>query len=189
MPHSTLPQQSAGTRKSSNDNIEERFQAGLQLQALYALPIYQLPAEVMLNILNNLTLEDYPAFIPAAWHLLRHHGIVPPYTTSRLKQILIEPRKGFFGSFEHATDKSREGHGFLPMDIRQLINSRLAPGPPFFNTFTDVGRRMRGGFQRLPNELKDYVYRKLDPAAMTILTLACHRFSNRDIEWLTHEEV
>ena len=189
MPHSTLPQQGAGTRKSSNDNIEERFQAGLQLQALHALPIYQLPAEIMLNILNRLSLEDYPAFISAAWHLLRHHGIAPPYPTSRLKQILIEPRKGFYGSIEHATDRSREGNGFIPVDIRQLMISRLAPRPPFFIDFTNVGRRMRAGFENLPPELQFPIFENLDPSAMISLTLACHRFSDRDIEWLTHEEV
>ncbi|KAL2049166.1 hypothetical protein ABVK25_010595 [Lepraria finkii] len=101
----------------------------------------------------------------------------------------IEPRKGFYGSFEHATDSSREENGFIPVDIRQLAISRLAPRPPFFISFTDVVRRLRGGFQLLPPELKFPVYKKLDPAAKINLTLACHRFSDRDIEWMTHEEV
>ena len=189
MPHSTLPPQLPGTRKSSNDKIEERFQAGLQLQALYALPIYQLPAEIMLNILNRLSQNDYPALIAATWHLLRHHGIAPAYSTARLKQILIEPRKGFFGSIEHATDSSREGSDFIPVDIRKLVISRLAPGPRFFPTFTNIGRRLRGGVEVLPPELLWPIYECLDPMANINLALACYRFSDRDIEWLTHQEV
>ena len=187
MPHATLPQQAVVKRKSSEKRIEERFQAGLQLQALYALPIYQLPAEIMLNVLNQLELKDYPALIAAAWHLLRHHGIAPSIPTPKLQWILVEPRRGFYTSFEHATDYSREKS--LPAVVRKQMFSRLAPGPSFFMTFTDVGVRLRGGLERLPPELKDLIFSKLDPATKVNVALAGYRFSDRDIEWLTHKEV
>ena len=187
MPHSTLPQQAVVKRKSSEERIEERFQAGLQLQALYDLPIYQLPAETMLNVLNRLDLQDYPALIAAAWHLLRHHDIAPSIPTPKLKWILVEPRRGFYTSLEHATDYSRERS--LPAVVRKQMFSRLAPGPSFFMTFTNVGARLRGGFERLPPELKDLIFSKLDPATKVNVALASYRFSDHDIEWLTHEEV
>ena len=187
MPHSTLPQQAIVRKNSSEDKIEERFQAGLRLQALYALPLYQLPAELMLNILNGISLHDYPALITAAWHLLRHHYIAPSIPTPRLKEILVEPRRGFYTSFERATDRSRET--CLPLEIRNYMSARLAPRPSFFPTFTDIGCRLRGGFERLPPELRNLIYIEFDPATKINVTLACYRFSDHDIEWLTHEEV
>lgn len=185
MPHSTLQRPGSGTGKT----VEDRFQAGLQLQALYALPIYQLPAEIMLNIVNRLEMQDYPSLITATWHLLRHHGIAPVILTPRLKQVLVEPRCGFYGSVENATDKSREGDGYLPIDLRRLILHRLAPRHPFFSNFTNIGRRLRGGFENMPVEIHDMIFRRLDATTKINVTLACFRFSDRDIEWLTHEIV
>ena len=185
MPHSTIQRQDNVARKS----IEERFQAGLQLQALYALPIYQLPAELMLNILDRVELRDYPSLITATWHLLRHKGIAPTWPTTRLKQILVEPRCGFFGSFEDVVDQSKADEAYLPFDLRKLILHHLAPRPAFFTHFTDVELRLRGGFELLPNELRDAIFRHFDPATSIFVALACFRFSDRDIEWLTHEKV
>ena len=185
MPHSTFQRQNNAARKS----IEERFQAGLQLQALYALPIYQLPAELMLNILDRVELRDYPPLITATWHLLRHKGIAPTWPTIQLKRILVEPRCGFYGSFEDVIDQSREDEGYLPFNVRKNILQHLAPGPSFFTTFTNVGLRLRGGFERLPTELREAIFRHFDPVTNVIVALACFRFSDRDIEWLTHEKV
>ena len=187
MPHSTLPQQAVVKRKSSEYKIEERFQASVRLLKLYTLPIYRLPAEILLNVLNRLNVQDYPALIAAAWHLLRHHGIAPSIATPKLHWILVEPRRGFYTSFEHATGYSREKS--LPAAVRKQMFSRLAPGPSFFRTFTDVGVRLRGGFELLPPELKDLIFSKLDPATKVNVALAGYRFSDRDIEWLTHKEV
>lgn len=184
MPHSTLEQ-----RKPSATKIEERFQAGLQLQELYTLPVYQLPPEIMLNILNRLELHDYPALVAAAWHLLRHTGVAPVIPTPKLKLILVEPRHGFFDSMEHATDTSRIDTGFLPEQLRRLMISRLAPRPSFFNDFTNIGQRLRGPFIRLPMEIRYHIFHHMDPDTMINVTLAAFRFSDRHIEWLTHEEV
>ena len=185
MPHSTLQRQDNAAKRS----IEERFQAGLQLQALYALPIYQLPAELMLNVVDRLELRDYPALITAAWHLLRHKGIAPTWPTVRLKQILVEPRCGFFSSFEDVIDQSKADKGYLPSNLRKPILHHLAPRPAFFTTFTNVGFRLRGGFERLPNELRDAIFRHFDAVTNVLVALACFRFSDRDIQWLTHEKV
>ena len=185
MPHSTLQRQDNAARKS----VEERFQAGLRLQALYALPIYQLPAEIMLNILDRVELRDYPPLITATWHLLRHKGIAPTWPTVRLKQILVEPRCGFYSSIEDVIDQSKEDEGYLPVNLRKLILHHLAPRPSFFATFTNVGLRLRGGFEYLPTELRDAIFRYFDPATKVLVALACYRFSDRDIQWLTHEKV
>ena len=185
MPHSTFQGQNKGARKS----IEERFQAGLRLQALYALPIYQLPAELMLNILDRIELRDYPPIITAVWHLLRHKGIAPTWPTTRLKEILVEPRCGFFRSFEDVINRSKQDEGYLPFNLRKPILRRLAPRPSFFTTFTNMELRLRGGFERLPTELRDAIFRHFDPTTSILVALACFRFSDRDIQWLTHEKV
>lgn len=169
--------------------IEERFQAGLKLQQLYDLPIYQLPTEILLNIFNRLQLEDFPALIAAAWHLLRHSGVAPVMSTTRLKEILLWPRHGFYDSYEHATDTSRVDRGFLPIQVRQVMISRLAPRHSFFMNFTNLRDRLRGGFERLPSEICDQIFRELDAEMMVNVILAAFRFSDRHIEWLTHEEI
>ena len=169
--------------------IEERFQAGLHLQRLYALPIYQLPPEIMLNIYNRLSIDDFPALIAAAWHLLRHNSVAPIIPTARLKEILVWPRRGFYDSIEHATDTSRVDSGFLPAQVRRLMISRLAPQPPFFTHFTDMRTRLRGNFRNLPIEIQDQIFRNMDVETKVNVTLAAFRFSDRHIEWLTHEEI
>ena len=185
MPHSTLQRPDHSARRL----IEERFEAGLQLQALYALPIYQLPAELMLNVLDRVELHDYPSLITATWHLLRHKGIAPTWPTARLKRILVEPRCGFYSSFEDVIDQSKADECYLPFNLRKLILHHLAPRPAFFTTFTDVGLRLRGGFELLPTELRDAIFRHFDPATNILVALACFRFSDLDIQWLTHEKV
>jgi hypothetical protein len=187
MPHSTLPYRPKGATK-----IEERFQAGLHLQQLYALPIYQLPIEVMLNILSRLELHDFPSLVAACWHLLRHVGVADAIPTPKLRELLLWPRRGFFDSVEHAIDPARVDRGFLPPHIRRSMLSHLAPRPPFFRTFTNITMRLRGPFSRrryLPIELRQQIFRRLDPETMINVTLAAFRFSDRHIEWLTHEEV
>lgn len=198
MPHSTVQDPVPETRKTPEEKqklnpetqIEERLKAGLQLQALHALPVYQLPAELWLNILNLLELHDYPPLLAATWHLLRHHGIAPTYSTQQLKTLLIEPRRGFFGFVEHAVDGSRgEHHGFLHLELRRLLITKLAPRPGFFPRFTDIRCRLHGGFQVLPPELRDSIYGHFDIATNIAVTLAGYRFSDQDMMWMTHEEV
>ncbi len=200
MPHSTARDPAPEPRKSPEqkrqliaereNRIEQRLQAGLQLQALHALPVYQLPAEMWLSILNRLELRAYPSLIAATWHLLRHHGIAPSYSTQQLKTILIGPRRGFFGFVEHAVDYSRdEHHGFLNCAFRRLLIAKLAPRSEFFRRFTDVTLRMRGGFERLPPELRDSIHGHFDIETNINVALACYRFSDQDIMWMTHEEV
>lgn len=184
MPHSTLPH-----RPASGTKIEERFQAGLDLQQLYALPIYQLPIEIMLNILSRLELHDFPSLVAACWHLLRHVGVADAIPTTRLRDIILWPRHGFFDSMDHATDPSRVDRGFLPQPLRRTMHPHLAPWPPFFNNFTNLGARLRGPFRHMPTEIRQQIFRRLDPETMINVTLAGFRFSDQHIEWLTHEEV
>ena len=200
MPHSTFldptpeprktPEQKRQLIAAREAEIDERLNAGLQLQSLHALPVYQLPPELWLNILSRLELRAYPSLVAATWHLLRHYGIVPSYSTQQLKTILVEPRRGFFGSVEYAVDRSRdENHGFLDRTFRRLLITKLAPRPEFFRSFTDVNSRLRGGFERLPSELRDNIYNHFDIATNINVALACYRFSNQDIMWMTHEDV
>lgn len=186
MPHSTLEPH---WRTAPKRTPEERLAARERRRALYALPIYQLPAEIMLNILYWLQIGDFPSLIVAAWHLLRHHGIAENILTPRLRLILIEPRRGFYVSLGRAADPSNDDDKYIPPDLRHLILNRLTPRDEFFRSFTSVALRLRGGFDRLPAELRDDVFRGLDPADNINVVLACFRFSDQDIEWLTHETV
>ncbi|KAL6720342.1 hypothetical protein ACLMJK_002263 [Lecanora helva] len=177
-------------RTSSATRIEERFQAALKLQQLYALPIYQLPGEILVNIFDRLWLEDFPALIAAAWHLLRHSGVAPVIPTPRLREILLWPRHGFYDSYEHATDASRGvDRGYLPFQVRRTMTARLAPEPLFFHRFTNMAKRLQGGFERLPIEIRYQIIDNMDTGTMLNVSLAAYRFSDRHIEWLTHEEI
>lgn len=54
--------------------IQQRWQ---ELQSLYSLPIYSLPPELILNVIDYVELADISFLIAATYHLLMHHGIVP----------------------------------------------------------------------------------------------------------------
>ena len=54
--------------------LSQRYDQWSQLQAL---PIYLLPPELIVAILNRLEIRDYPAVIFGMYHLLRRHGIAP----------------------------------------------------------------------------------------------------------------
>jgi len=183
MPHSTIQQSLRARRKT----YEERYQDRQRLRALFALPIYQLPAELLLNILKHLELDDYPSLLVAAWHLLRHHGIADMILTPRLKLMLVEPRRGFYGSLQGATND--EAGAYIPPHLRCSLLHHLAPSDQFFRSFTIVPLRLRGGFQRLPWEIRQQVVGYLEPTDCINTVLACYRFSDQDIEWLTHEKV
>jgi len=59
-----------------------------QLQALYKLPIYSLPPELIVNILSMLSAVEFCSFTFAAFHLMRRHGIAPAFTTGRIVALL-----------------------------------------------------------------------------------------------------
>jgi hypothetical protein len=59
-----------------------------QLQALYKLPIYSLPPELILNILSMLSAVEFSSFTFAAFHLMRRHGIAPAFSTERIVTLL-----------------------------------------------------------------------------------------------------
>lgn len=59
-----------------------------QLRSLYALPLYSLPPELVLVILNRLNLDDYPSIVAATYHLLQHHGLAPRLSEPDLQRIV-----------------------------------------------------------------------------------------------------
>jgi len=60
-----------------------------QLRALYALPIYSLPPELILDIVGLLYPVDFVNFVFATFHLLRHHGIAPAVSTAHVCDLLL----------------------------------------------------------------------------------------------------
>ena len=69
-----------------------------QLQALYKIPLYSLPPELILNILNMLSAVEFSSFTFAAFHLMRRHGIAPAFTTERIMTLLSPPPSGQFAA-------------------------------------------------------------------------------------------
>ena len=182
MPHSTLELDNH-TRKPP----EERLRARRQLRELYALPIYRLPAELIIKVLDHLDLEDYPAFIVAAMPLLRQCGFMQDVDTPRLRSLLLQARRGFYASFSAVADPSNRD--YMPPVFRHHILHRLSPRDGAFRSLTTIPLRLRGGFERLPAELRNQIFDFLGPDDKMRLVLACYRFSDDDIERLTHEKV
>ena len=79
MPHATTMLYLPLPRRTS----EDRNIACQQLQALKALPLYQLPTELVLQVLQLLGVNDYPAVISAILPLLRRCNIVQDMSTAR----------------------------------------------------------------------------------------------------------
>lgn len=80
---------SPSTSRKEHDAYQSRKQ---QLLALYALPLYSLPTELILWILSFLELIEYPTVISAAHHLLYAHGLMPYLPAPRLQRLLARLR-------------------------------------------------------------------------------------------------
>ena len=104
--------------------------------------------------------------------------------------MLLWPRSGFFDSYTHAcSPANEETDAFIPQVMRKPILHRLSPRDEFFRTFTDLRQRLRGGFSVLPMEIRDQILETLEPHDCINVVLAGFRFSDQDIEWMTHEKV
>ena len=90
-----------------------------RLEALYALPIYNLPTELVLSIIERLPIQDYPALILGALHLLRHHGIAPSLSTPEF-HTLMELKAAHARDTSHITIKN------LPPELRFLCTQYLS---------------------------------------------------------------
>lgn len=77
------------TGKGENDACLLRKQ---QLLALYRLPLYSLPTELVLCFLSFLELAEYPPIISASHHFLYIHGLMPYLPAPRLHRLLARLR-------------------------------------------------------------------------------------------------
>lgn len=80
---------SSSTTKEKSDACQLHKQ---QLLSLYALPVYNLPTELILWILSFMELAEYPAIISAVHHLLYARGIMPYLPAPRLQRLLARLR-------------------------------------------------------------------------------------------------
>ena len=97
-----------------------------ELSSLYGLPIYSLPPELILKIVDELDLIEFPAMIIAMFHLLRHHGIAPSMPTIDLKIFLKCSNPGGKPHLkDHDEDLDAKGFYRLPMEIRLEIYKHL----------------------------------------------------------------
>ena len=166
------PQPPSPRRENNGPSVEYR-----QLRALEALPLYQLPAELVLLLLSNLTFKDYPAFISATLPLLRRRNIVQNMSTERLRSLLIRRRHGLFTTAPSLEDRRTNG-----LSLSENVDRALVP------KMCAMALRWRGvGFDGLPNELKGLIIQNLGPIDKITIVLAWHRFPDRDIESMTHE--
>ena len=61
----------------------------LQLKALYRLPLYKLPTELIISILDLVHFHDLPTVITGLRHILRHHGIIPMKLAQDIEDLLM----------------------------------------------------------------------------------------------------
>lgn len=108
------------------DAHRQRVERKQQLHTLYALPIYQLPPELILTILDKLDLIVFPAMIIGMYHLLRHHGIAPLMTTTDLKRFLkCSNPDSQSRSKNDVIHNDPKGFYRLPMEIRLDVYKHL----------------------------------------------------------------
>ncbi len=108
------------------DAHRQRLERKQQLRTLYALPIYQLPPELILAILDKLDLIVFPAMIIGMFHLLRHHGIAPAMTTTDLKLFLKCSNPSRLNNDTGPKTTAARGFYSLPMEIRLEVYRHLS---------------------------------------------------------------
>ena len=145
-----------------------------QLRALEALPLYRLPTELVLQVLQNLTFKDYPAFISATLPLLRRCRLIQNMSTRRLRWLLTRRRNGFVRTLPRLGNSGIQSHSF---------------GPPVPDFSAMALTRRASGFHGLPNELQALVIQNLGTVDKINLVLAWHKFSDSDIERMTWERI
>ena len=194
MPHATIRPHRPAPKKTAEDAVlahekaaDDMTVACQQLRVLQALPLYQLPTELVLQVLYNLDLDDYPAIISATLPLLRRCNIVQNMPTPRLRSLLMENRCGFIGPLSRFVDP--ESDTYMPPVFRHSIRHRLSPMNTSFWRLSNMPLRLRGDFDKLPYELRTLIIIQLDTLDKINLVLACYRFSDEDIERMTHERI
>lgn len=92
-------------------------------------PLYLLPAELILSILDRIDVLDLPAFVCAIFSLLRHHGIAPPASQQEVSAMrraninpLALPRRQSF------RQDCLLGIHSLPAELRVQVNRYLSMG-------------------------------------------------------------
>ena len=83
---------SGNSPSTSKDVTDARQLRKQQLIALYALPLYSLPTELVLCFLSFLELAEYPTIICASHHYLYAHGLMPYLPAPRLQRLLARLR-------------------------------------------------------------------------------------------------
>ena len=95
---------------------------GQAARAPAAHGLYGLPAEMLIHILDRLDLVDLPAFVAAAYPLLRHHGLAPALAP-RGYTWMERPR---YSAFALATSSILVGIRYLPLEILVQVTGHLS---------------------------------------------------------------
>ncbi|KAI4247376.1 MAG: hypothetical protein LQ352_006171 [Teloschistes flavicans] len=64
-----------------------------QMKELAKSPLYRLPTEILMNVVERIDLVNFPPFLIGAFHLLRQRGLVPNYPSKMLKIVLLPEEK------------------------------------------------------------------------------------------------
>ena len=153
-----------------HDHAEARLSASLSFLAIRTSLIYQLPAEILLNILSRLSLDSYPSLVAALWHLLRHHGIAPQISTHRLKLILLWPRHGFYDSYAHATSfdppplsNTEQNSNASPTSPNGSSNTKQPPSVPNGTNSKSSTQQQRPPPSFIPKHMRGPLLHRLAP--------------------------
>lgn len=99
------------------------------MMSLAQCPLYLLPAELILNVLDRVDVLDLPAFVCAIFSLLRHHGIAPPASpreVSAMRRVNIDPLAS--PRQQSFSQNCLLGIHSLPAELRVQVNRYLGTG-------------------------------------------------------------
>ncbi|KAI4242484.1 MAG: hypothetical protein L6R40_004038 [Gallowayella cf. fulva] len=95
-----------------------RTQRAEQFKKLHQTPIFRLPTEMLVNIVDRVDLVNFPNFLIACFHLFRQRGIVPSYPTEMLQTLLLREEEGKIQSPPHSLQT-------MPLELILAISQTL----------------------------------------------------------------
>ena len=89
-------------------------------------PLYQLPAELLLNIIDRLDLIDFPSLLCATLPLLRYHHIVPHTSRRELSAMIRAVSHGRYRpQYPLQSNGNPPGLRSLPTELRMQMGRYL----------------------------------------------------------------
>lgn len=154
---------------------QSRLERKRQYDALFALGIYRLPPELLLNILERIDMFDFPSFLIATFHLLQYRGIAPILPSRDLFNLLTRQRRVI-----------KQPHN---LDYKAGANGAFSYPPSPLSSDHERMLGSESSIMSLPREIKVAIGEPLDLRTRVCFVLAVDQLRDCDIERLTHLSV